>query len=172
MWDGYSVSETCEEGLGKSLVKMLLKNNRDALFIMKNDLGEFEIINYDIYYEELESEVSAAASGINDRSVFMLDEGEDKTILYYTDGGNNIFRYNYISEGNFPESSDYTVGNEGDVIQSMLMDPDGEKLYVAVNAKEGDYRGCVYCYDCETGELLWKERGVAGEIVQMIYKDK
>ena len=153
-------------------VKMLLKNNRDALFIMKNDLGEFEIINYDIYYEELESEVSAAASGINDRSVFMLDEGEDKTILYYTDGGNNIFRYNYISEGNFPESSDYTVGNEGDVIQSMLMDPDGEKLYVAVNAKEGDYRGCVYCYDCETGELLWKERGVAGEIVQMIYKDK
>ena len=85
--------------------------------------------------------------------------------------GNNIFRYNLISKGNF-EPSDYTVGNDGDVIQGMLLDQDEGKLYVAVNAKEGDYRGCVYCYNSVTKELLWEERGVAGEIVQMIYKDK
>lgn len=105
---------------------------------------------------------------MTDKSVFMLSNKED--ILFYTNG-NRIFRYNYSSEGNFPTSSDYTVGEDGDVIKEMVLSPDGKQLFVAVNAEKGDYRGCVYCYDNETKTLLWKERGVAGEIVQMIYKN-
>ena len=30
----------------------------------------------------------------------------------------------------------------------------------------------VYCYDIETKELKWKEEGVAGEIVEMLYKPR
>ena len=151
-----------------SLVAMFLRNTYDVVLVMK-DGDEFKIFEYNINYDDTAPEVSATSSGMNDKSVFMLDE--KKGILYYTDGGNNIFRYNLISKGNF-EPSDYTVGNDGDVIQGMLLDQDEGKLYVAVNAKEGDYRGCVYCYNSVTKELLWEERGVAGEIVQMIYKDK
>ena len=170
LWDedSYVDDYVCLECQGMSLVAMFLRNTYDVVLVMK-DGDEFKIFEYNINYDDTAPEVSATSSGMNDKSVFMLDE--KKGILYYTDGGNNIFRYNLISKGNF-EPSDYTVGNDGDVIQGMLLDQDEGKLYVAVNAKEGDYRGCVYCYNSVTKELLWEERGVAGEIVQMIYKDK
>ena len=35
-----------------------------------------------------------------------------------------------------------------------------------------EYRGAVYCFDIETKELKWKEVGVAGEIVEMLYKPR
>ena len=170
LWDedSYVDDYVCLECQGLSLVAMFLRNTYDVVLVMK-DGDEFKIFEYNINYDDTAPEVSATSSGMNDKSVFMLDE--KKGILYYTDGGNNIFRYNLISKGNF-EPSDYTVGNDGDVIQGMLLDQDEGKLYVAVNAKEGDYRGCVYCYNSVTKELLREERGVAGEIVQMIYKDK
>lgn len=165
-----TITEVCKEAEGKSLVNMLMSSNRYALLVMKNDLGEWELIDYNVYNGRLEYAVSAETSGMTDESVFMVSNSG--TILFYTDGKNNIYRYNYTSKGNFPKSADYTVGVDGDVIKGMVLGADEKLLYVAITAKEGDYRGCVYCYDNETKELLWKERGIAGEIVQMIYKEK
>ena len=96
---------------------------------------------------------------IVENSVFLTSMKE--SILYYSKG-NEIFRYNFESDGNFPSSSDYTVGEDGDVIKGMVLDPAGNQ----------EYKGCVYCYDVATKSLKWKERGVAGEIVQMIYKEQ
>lgn len=100
-------------------------------------------------------------------SCFTMDKKE--TILYYTHG-NQIYRYDYESDGNFPEDPTWTVGEEGDVIRSMVTDAEGDRLYVALDAKAGEYKGCVYCYDLTTKEEVWHERNVAGEVVQMIYK--
>ena len=165
-----SITEICEEINGLTFIEMLLcRSKTDALIMVKNDLGEVSVVHHNVDENKLISNESAASAGMTDQSVFMLSQKED--ILFYTNG-NKIFRYNYISEGNFPTSPDYTVGEEGDVIKEMVLDPKEQKLYVAVDASTGDYRGGVYCYDNETKQLLWKETGVAGEIVQMIYKEK
>ena len=42
-------------------------------------------LNIILNYDDTAPEVSATSSGMNDKSVFMLDE--KKGILYYTDGG-------------------------------------------------------------------------------------
>lgn len=165
-----SVTEICEEIKGLSFIDMLLcRNGSDALIMVKNDLDEVFVVQHNVSQNKLVSKVSALSAGMTDKSVFMLSQKED--ILFYTNG-NKIFRYNYSSEGNFPSSPDYTLGADGDVIKEMVLDPEEKRLYVAVDAKTGDYRGDVYCYDNETKQLLWKENGVAGEIVQMIYKEK
>ena len=77
-----------------------------------------------------------------------------------------------MSAGNFPTQSDYTVGVSGSLIKKMILNEDKSELYVAVDAPNGEYRGAVYCYDVETKGLKWKEEGVAGEIVEMLYKPR
>lgn len=166
-----NIKEICEEEAGgKSLVNMSMSKYRYALFVMKDELGNLNLIDYNAYNGRVESNVPANSSGITDKSAFMASDAE--SILYYTDGENNIYRYNYVSKGNFPNYPSYTVGIDGDVINEMVLGAGEKLLYVAVTAKEGDYRGCVYCYDTETQELVWSERGIAGEIIQMIYKEK
>ena len=77
-----------------------------------------------------------------------------------------------MSEGNFPTKSDYTVGVSGCLIKKLILNDDKSELYVAVDFPNGEYRGAVYCFDIETKELKWKEVGVAGEIVEMLYKPR
>ncbi|MBQ6792133.1 MAG: hypothetical protein IJO84_02040, partial [Butyricimonas sp.] len=113
--------------------------------------------------------VYPAAAEINGQSVFASSTKEN--ILYYS-VGNEIYRYNYLSAGNFPTQSDYTVGVSGSLIKKMILNEDKSELYVAVDAPNGEYRGAVYCYDVETKGLKWKEEGVAGEIVEMLYKPR
>ena len=140
--------------------------NSEVISILKDKDGINRVIHIKVFENAMKSSYQAPAD-ITSESVFLTSKKE--TVLYYS-VGNQIFRYNYLSEGNFPEDSDYTVGETGDVIKSMMFDADEEKLYVALDAASGDYKGCVYCYDVNTKALLWHERGVAGEIVRMIYK--
>ena len=58
------------------------------------------------------------------------------------------------------------------MIKKLILNDDKSELYVAVDFPNGEYRGAVYCFDIETKELKWKEVGVAGEIVEMLYKPR
>ena len=106
-------------------------------------------------------------AGMTENSIFLTSSKED--VLIYA-SGNKIYRYYYSSYGNFPTTPDYTVGDSGEVIKTMLLDANEEKLYVATDSPSGEYRGNVYCYNYKTKELLWQEKGVAGTIVSMVYK--
>lgn len=64
------------------------------------------------------------------------------------------------------------MGVSGSLIKKLILNDDKSELYVAVDLPNGEYRGAVYCYDIETKELKWKEEGVAGEIVEMLYKPR
>ena len=85
LWDedSYVDDYVCLECQGMSLVAMFLRNTYDVVLVMK-DGDEFKIFEYNINYDDTAPEVSATSSGMNDKSVFMLDE--KKGILYYTDG--------------------------------------------------------------------------------------
>ena len=85
--------------------------------------------------------------------------------------GNEIFAYDYRSEGNFPESPLYTAGNPGDRIGEMVFNGDETMLYVAYDSASSEFKGCVKCFSLTEGKVLWEKMGVAGNIVQMIYKE-
>lgn len=153
-------------------------SEEDILILLEDKNGKNQVVylNISVKYVgwskvtifEFKS-VYPAAAEINAQSVFASSTKEN--ILYYS-VGNEIFRYNYLSAGNFPTQSDYTVGVSGSLIKKMILNEDKSELYVAVDVPNGEYRGSVYCYDIETKSLKWKEEGVAGEIVEMLYKPR
>ena len=153
-------------------------NVEDILILLEDKDGQNQVVYLNISEQYIDyssvlvfefKSVYPAAPGINDQSVFASSTKEN--ILYYT-VGNEIYRYNYLSAGNFPTRSDYTVGVSGSLIKKMILNEDKSELYVAVDTPNGEYRGAVYCYDIETKELKWKEEGVAGEIVEILYKPR
>ena len=146
------------------------KNDGEGLIIMKDVANQMKVVYVNAKNSVLKSVWPETKGNIVENSVILTSMKE--SILYYSKG-NEIFRYNFESDGNFPSSSDYTVGEDGDVIKGMVLDPQEKNLYVALDAAGNqEYKGCVYCYDVATKSLKWKERGVAGEIVQMIYKEQ
>lgn len=153
-------------------------SEEDVLIVLKDKNGKNKVVYLNISLKYVGwskvpvfdfRSVHSAAAGISDQSVFASSTKEN--VLYYTIG-NEIYRYNYLSTGNFPTKADYTVGSAGSVIKKMVLNDDKTELYVAIDAPDGQFRGCVYCYDTETKELKWKEEGVAGEIVEMLYKPR
>lgn len=154
---------------GKTLVDMIpCKNEEEALvFIQDKRTQAIEIVHVNPFLPLVHSVTPATGSGITTNSAFVASQ--TSVILYYS-VGNEIFRYDYSSEGHFQNKSDFSVGKTGDVIKTLLLSPDESKLYVAVNSTDGEYKGDVYCFDNKTRELLWSKTEVAGEIVQMIYK--
>lgn len=164
--------------VGKIYGMVLGVNKEDILILLEDKNGQNQVAYLNISQRYVNGRKVTifefksfypAAEEINDRSVFASSTKEN--ILYYT-VGNEIYRYNYLSAGNFPTKSDYTVGASGSLIKKMILDDDKSELYVAVDAPSGEYRGAVYCYDIETKGLKWKEEGVAGEIVEMLYKPR
>ena len=146
------------------------KNDGEGIIIMKDVANQMKVAYVNAKNNVLKSVWPETKGNIVENSVFLTSQKE--SILYYSKG-NEIFRYNFESDGNFPGSSDYTVGEEGDIVKGMMLDPQEKNLYVALDAAGNqEYKGCVYCYDVATKSLKWKERGVAGEIVQMIYKEQ
>lgn len=92
--------------------------------------------------------------------------------LFYYSIGNKVYVFNYLGE-NFPDKPQYSVGNDAETIASMLFSPTQERLYIGLNRKDGDeYNGDVFCFDSNKKNLLWSERGVAGEIIFMNYKQE
>ena len=153
-------------------------SEEDILILLKDKNGENKVVYLNISLQYVGwSKVSVwdfksiypAAAEINKQSVFASSTKEN--ILYYS-VGNEIYRYNYLSAGNFPTKSDYTVGVSGSLIKKIILNDDKSEMYVAVDAPSGEYQGAVYCYDIETKELKWKEENVAGEIVEMLYKPR
>ncbi|MCR9011549.1 hypothetical protein [Gabonibacter chumensis] len=143
------------------------KNFGEGVIIFKDDAGQIRVADVGIEDPNVYKQYPEMFGNMTENSRFLTSKKE--THLYYSHE-NEIYIYDYQSNGNFPTHSAYSVGEVGDVIKDMVFDPDEEKLYVALDAVSGDYKGCVYCYDVKTRELLWHERGVAGAIVQMIYK--
>ena len=164
--------------VGKIYDMLLGVSEEDVLILLENKNRKNQIVYLNISRQYVDwkeitvfkfKSVYPAATEINDQSVFVSSTKEN--ILYYS-VGNEIYRYNYLSEGNFPTKSDYTVGVSGCLIKKLILNDDKSELYVAVDFPNGEYRGAVYCFDIETKELKWKEVGVAGEIVEMLYKPR
>lgn len=113
------------------------------------------------------SPVSTEGTGINSDSKFL---GSAKNPHLYYSVGNQIFVYNIYSNGNF-EPARYTVGETGDVIKSMVFNSNENKLYVGwESANGGEYKGNVTCFVLSGSSEPWEEKGIAGEIVNMMYK--
>ena len=149
------------------LAALPAQNSKNYVLVFKDNAGQIKVAHVGVDNVRVLSQYSDTKGSITESSCFLTSKKE--TLLYYSKG-NEIYRYDYQSAGDFPVSSDYTVGETGDVIKEMVFDPEEEKLYVALDAASGDYKGCVYCYDLNTKALLWHERGIAGEVVRMIYK--
>lgn len=174
-WDYFVTSQwgeaitVFEEIQANYWVKMLpCKNPDEGLLLVEQAGGSVEVVYVNLKTQSIKSRWIETKGNLTNAGAFTTSMVDN--ILYYTKG-NEIFRYNFESDGNFPAISDYTVGETGDVIQALLLDPEEENLYVAVDAAgNDDYKGGVYCYDVTSKTLKWKETGVAGEIVEMIYK--
>ena len=155
---------------GKTLVDMIpCKHGEEALvFVQHKTTGIIEIVDISPLVPVIHSVTPVTGSGITTHSAFLASQ--ESVILYYS-VGNKVFRYDYSSQGHFQSQPDFIVGKDGDVIKTMILSPDESKLYIAVNSSDGEYIGDVYCFDNKTRTELWHETGIAGEIVEMIYKE-
>lgn len=171
----YQMNELSEgEFAGKKLVDILAcDENKNVLAIMKDPVnGDPYIVRYKIATSDsdesvLEKNYNAKGTTIDINGVFLTSRR--LTNVYYS-SGNKIYAYNYLAN-NFPTDPIITLGDTGAEIKSMLFSSDEKKIFIAANVGDGDLNANVYCYNMETKELEWKEEGVAGEIVQMIYKN-
>lgn len=169
----YKVSElSAGEFSGKKLLNLMgCDENKNFLAIMKDPSnGDPYIVRYIIATSDseeniLEKNYNAKGTTIDINGVFLTSS--QLTNLYYS-SGNKVYAYNYLAN-NFPTDAIITLDNDA-VIKSMLFDYDEKRMFIAANIGDGDLNGTVYCYDMETKEQVWKEEGVAGDIVQMIYK--
>lgn len=166
--DLYGDMEICKSLSECTLVDMFGNTTNEVVVIAKKADGNLMVHIENVSTAVVRSDWDVPASAnMTEDGVFLLRwRAED---LLYTNG-NQIYIYNYASDGNFPTTPHFTVGEDGDVIKDMIFDPNEELLYVAVDATDGEYKGCVYCYDYASRQLLWSERNVAGEIVQILYK--
>ena len=166
----YGYTELCADLSKCSLVDMFGNATNEVVVIAKKADGGLMVHIENVTTAAVRSEWDVpASSGMTEDGVFLLRWGAED-LLY--SNGNQIYIYNYGSDGNFPTTPHFTVGKDGDVVKDMIFDPNEEMLYVAVDAADGDYKGCIYCYDYASRQLLWSERGVAGEIVQILYKSE
>jgi len=157
-----------EEFSGKQLIDLIpCRSGQEALVVVQTSGQNPDIVYLNPTIPTLFSSHSTDGSGISADSKFLASN--KRSVLYYS-VGNQIFRYDYTTAANFPQTADYTVGENGDVIQSMVFNPDESKLYVAYNTASGEFKGCVKCFVLSGDDTPWEEKGVAGEIVQMIYK--
>lgn len=163
--------EICTSLKGASLLDMFSGRVGDRLIaIVKKTDGKLLVsLSNTATGEDINQVEVPGTAGMTENSIFLACSKED--VLVYA-SGNKIYRYYYSSYGNFPTDPDYIVGDSGEVIKTMLLDANEEKLYVATDSPSGEYRGNVYCYDYKTKELLWQEKGVAGTVVSMLYKTK
>lgn len=166
-----SPGEVCADLKGMTFVAMQPgRAHAEMLAIVKDADGKFIVHRENVVSKKAISSVNVPTdAGMSEDGVFLTSKKADN-LLY--SNGNQIYIYYYSSDGNFESTPYFIVGEPGDMIKDMVFDANEEKLYVAVDAVDGDYKGAVYCYDYASRQLLWKERGVAGEIVRMIYKNK
>ena len=129
------------------------------------------------YYTKVEKRVPAvvkykgeipATAGISGSSIVRTTKG--KSLVYYS-SGNNIYAYNVLSNGNFPTTPSFSVGNSGEVIVDIYINNDDSKMYIATNAASGDLPGSIYCYDLNGRTMLWQQRNITGKITNMIYRN-
>ena len=92
-----------------------------------------------------------------------------KNIMYYS-SGNNVYAYSILSKGNYPTAPHFVCGTADETIADMFVNKDETKLYVGTNAKSGDLKGSIYCFDINNNALLWKKEKVTGEIIQLDYR--
>ena len=158
-----------EEFLGKKLIDMKSCKDTEELLVVVESAGQAPDIVYlnpgnSVHY----STVSTAGTGISNQSVFVASQQYSR--LYYS-VGNQIFIYDYSTNGNFPTQASYTVGQSGDVIKAMVLTEDDSKLYVAWESASGDeLKGNAKCFVLMGDGEEWEEHGIAGDIVRMIYK--
>lgn len=176
----FSVEPICKDQFfGKKLVDYKSCGNGSALAIVENPTGDLEVIYFDPTNETVHQTYSCAGSGITAQSALAITS--EYARLYYS-VGNEIYVHDYTS-ATFPTSSKYTVGTAGDIIKSMIFNPDESKLYVAYeSASGGELKGCVKSIllkqpsedipekDLADWQREWEYKGIAGEIVSMIYK--
>lgn len=159
-----------DEFSGKKLVDMVAcKSGEEALVIVQPEEGAPEIVYLNPGNNVHYSTVSTQGTGITDKSVFVASQQYSR--LYYS-VGNEIYVYDYSTGGNFPSVASYTVGNPGDVIKAMVLMSGDSKLYVAwESAAGGELKGNAKCFVLSGEGEEWEARGIAGDIVKMIYKD-
>lgn len=158
-----------EEFAGKTLIDMKSCRNETEVLVIVEAAGQAPDI---VYLSPLasvhNSTVSTAGTGISNQSVFVASQQYSR--LYYS-VGNQIFVYDYSTNGNFPTQASYTVGQSGDVIKAMVLTEDDSKLYVAWESASGDeLKGNAKCFVLMGDGEEWEEHGIAGDIVRMIYK--
>lgn len=134
--------------------------------LLDNTSGKTVVARYNIGNMSRASSYDATGTSVDKDGVFLARK--NATNLYYS-SGNKVYAYNYLA-GNFPTDAFVTLNDSNAIIKDMLFDAAEEKLYIAANNGVGDFSGNVYCFDISTRELLWSEEGLAGDIVQMIYK--
>ncbi len=135
--------------------------------LQDSDSGKTSVARYNMANLSRSNFYDATGTTIDENGVFLTHKSG--TNIYYS-SGNKIYAYNYLAD-NFPTNSFIALNDSAANIKAMLFDETGEKLYVAANSGSDGITGNVYCYNMATKELLWSEEGVAGDIVQMIYKN-
>ena len=153
---------------GKKLVDVLkCDEGENILAIMKSPANDDPyIVRYLVESTTLDKNYNAAGTSLDINGTFLTSN--KSTILYYS-SGNKVYAYNYLAD-NFPTEAMITLDDSGAEIKSMLFDDKEGKIFIAANVAGADLSANVYCYNMDTKELEWKEEGVAGDIVQMIYK--
>ena len=147
----------CKSGTGTDALLVVQAQGKDPEFVHLNPMAG-----------TMYSDISTTGSGITSQSVFLASQ--NSSVLYYS-VGNGVYRYDYTSDGNFPQTPDYTVGNPGDVVRSIVLNKDESKLYIAYDSNSGELKGGVKCIVLSGDDEPWEKTGIAGEIVQMIYKE-
>lgn len=180
-----NVNPVCAEKVfaGKKLIDCLCCNHKEeGLLIVQEEGKSPEIVYVNPGQKIHHSTVSTQGTGIDGNSCFAARQ--NMAHLYYS-VGNEVFVYDYMSDGNFPTEPKYRVGKSGDVIKSILFSPDEKKLYIAYDAADGgELKGCVKSFvltkpseDTPEEELVdwdleWEKTGIGGEIVDIIYKEE
>jgi hypothetical protein len=140
----------------------------NGLLVMKNTTNSSLHVFYYLRNSKTIGNLSdASGTTLTENSAMATDL--QSPLLYYSNA-NKVYRYNYQAS-NFPTEAFITVA-DGVEIKSIVLSDEGTKIYIATynQSASSEYKGDIYCYDIQTKNLLWKEEGVAGEVVEMIYK--
>lgn len=141
---------------GTNILAILLDNESNSIVLSRYNIANLTRISHYV----------TSGTTIDEKGVFKARK--EATNIYYT-SGNKIYAYNYLAS-NYPTEAFIALSDNSAVIKDILFDDAEELLYIAANSGSGELSGSVYCYEMSTKKLIWSEEGVAGNIVQMIYK--
>ncbi len=149
------------------LIDMLpCDKSANVLLFMKDAGSNLKLIRYSAQEDLILAETDVPNTTLTERGINMVHP--QKPILYYNKG-NKIYRYNYLSS-NVPVEDSPFVTVDG-TVSKYLFSPDGDKFYVAYQDNSTGLSGCVTCFDADSGDIIWSEKNIAGDIEALLYRE-